>query len=132
MMVRCMFRIGDHSAPRASFQILIALCATPRFLLLLVQWLAHRYPLARPPKSAGAQLPPPVHGDGGGGIHHSDGVSKSTLDEGFGAVQGDVTSRGASIEDVTCSLAEALEEEVGASSLPDIELAVGIARTFCW
>ncbi|RXK35959.1 hypothetical protein M231_06782 [Tremella mesenterica] len=34
--------IGDHAGPRAPFHILIALCATPRFLLLLVQWLLHR------------------------------------------------------------------------------------------
>ncbi|WVO15056.1 hypothetical protein L204_102700 [Cryptococcus depauperatus] len=34
--------IGDHALPRASFHILIALCATPRFLLLIVQWLVHR------------------------------------------------------------------------------------------
>lgn len=35
-------RIGDHPATRAPFHILIALCATPRFLLLALQWLAHR------------------------------------------------------------------------------------------
>ncbi|OWZ55107.1 calcofluor white hypersensitive protein [Cryptococcus neoformans 125.91] len=36
--------IGDHAPLRAPFQILIALCATPRFFLLLVQWLVHRNP----------------------------------------------------------------------------------------
>ncbi|KAL7421582.1 Protein cwh43 [Cryptotrichosporon argae] len=36
--------IGDHPGPRAPFHILIALTATPRFLLLLIQWTAHRYP----------------------------------------------------------------------------------------
>ncbi|WVQ84587.1 hypothetical protein IAT38_006741 [Cryptococcus sp. DSM 104549] len=36
--------VGDHAPSRAPFHILIALCATPRFLLLLVQWIVHRNP----------------------------------------------------------------------------------------
>lgn len=36
--------VGDHAASRAPFQILIALTATPRFIFLGLQWLAHRYP----------------------------------------------------------------------------------------
>jgi hypothetical protein len=35
-------RIGDHAVSRSPFHILIALCATPRFLMLGLQWLAHR------------------------------------------------------------------------------------------
>lgn len=36
--------IGDHAASRAPFQIAIALTAAPRFALLALQWVAHRYP----------------------------------------------------------------------------------------
>jgi hypothetical protein len=42
--------IGDHAASRAPFQIAIALTAFPRFALLALQWVAHRYP----PRGRGA------------------------------------------------------------------------------
>lgn len=35
-------RIGDHLPPRIIFQILIALCSGPRFLLVFLQYLVHR------------------------------------------------------------------------------------------
>ncbi|ODN89207.1 calcofluor white hypersensitive protein [Cryptococcus wingfieldii CBS 7118] len=48
--------IGDHVPTRAPFQILIALCATPRFLLLIVQWLVHRNPSLKS-RPSGARRP---------------------------------------------------------------------------
>lgn len=36
------FRIGDHLPPRIVFQILIALCSGPRFLLVFLQYIVHR------------------------------------------------------------------------------------------
>lgn len=71
--------IGDHAPPRALFHILIALCATPRFLLLLVQWLVHRNPPC-------------------------------------------TSSHSVDVKSVKRSSA----------TLVDIELLVGLARTFCW
>lgn len=71
--------IGDHAPLRAPFQILIALCATPRFFLLLVQWLVHRNP--------------PLTNTHSGDIRNA---------------------------------------ERSSAFLVDVELLVGVARTFCW
>ncbi|WWC72123.1 uncharacterized protein I206_106083 [Kwoniella pini CBS 10737] len=112
--------IGDHAPPRAPFQILIALCATPRFLLLLVQWLVHRYPPSRyskPPNLSSSAI-------------NSNGTA---MPESGLRTRSKATTR--KVENVIHEIVEplegALEQELGNKTLADIELFVGIARTFC-
>lgn len=108
--------IGDHAAPRAPFHILIALCATPRFLLLLAQWLVHRYPpLMVTPRSNG----------------------QSALDTGKTTAlsgNGTRTRAAAKLERIKDEVVAPLEEAERAvvGRWVDTELFVGIARTFCW
>ncbi|WWC64717.1 uncharacterized protein I303_107328 [Kwoniella dejecticola CBS 10117] len=110
--------IGDHAPPRAPFQILIALCATPRFLLLLVQWLAHRYPPARL-ADASTRLAPT-----------SNGASSALKDAGLRSRA--ATSRiEREDESILKAAGENPKEEINYGALVDIELLVGVVRTFC-
>ncbi|WVR00084.1 hypothetical protein IAU59_007226 [Kwoniella sp. CBS 9459] len=110
--------VGDHAPSRAPFQILIALCATPRFLLLLVQWLVHRYPPLRPAKSADRYT--------------------ALQSEGKGSALRDVGMRARSaahkveneVEELLEPVEDTLKTEVGSTTLVDVEFFVGIARTF--
>ncbi|ORX35356.1 Frag1/DRAM/Sfk1 family-domain-containing protein [Kockovaella imperatae] len=110
--------IGDHALPRAPFHILIALCATPRFLLLGAQWMLHRNRPARR------------------------GSSTSTSDASFaqstaisaGSVRTRANAKAAELVDgVVQPLEEAAREEerAGGSRTADIELMAGLGRTFC-
>ncbi|WWD03771.1 hypothetical protein V865_001827 [Kwoniella europaea PYCC6329] len=115
--------IGDHAPPRAPFQILIALCATPRFLLLLVQWLVHRYPPSRPPKSSDRY---PLDSD-----LDSAGYSSAIKDAGIKTRSAAAKIEKEVEEQILKPVEEALRDEIGNSTLVDVELFVGIARTFC-
>ena len=99
-------RVGDHFPPRAPFQILIALCATPRFLLIALQWMIHRSSPRRDSELEHSRQP------------IKNGLEKSTENrQGINA-----PSDGRSPE----------SRAVGSGTLPDIEAIVGIVRTFCW
>ncbi|WRT70118.1 uncharacterized protein IL334_007112 [Kwoniella shivajii] len=111
--------IGDHASPRAPFQILIALCATPRFLLLLLQWLVHRYPPSRPPKSS--DTCPTSEGSGATSALKEARVRTRSVDHKLEK----------EIEEVLAPVDDPLRVEIGSKALVDIELFVGIARTFC-
>jgi hypothetical protein len=57
------FRIGDWAPERPTFQILIALCSGPRFLLILLQWLVTRQrPRSRTSSSSPSSDPAEVKG----------------------------------------------------------------------
>ncbi|OCF42243.1 calcofluor white hypersensitive protein [Kwoniella heveanensis CBS 569] len=111
--------VGDHAPSRAPFQIIIALCATPRFLLLLVQWLVHRYPPLRPSKSAERYQP-----------SDSEGRTTAIRDAGI-RTRAAVNRVGAGVEELLAPVDDAIKAEFGSTTLVDIELFVGIARTFC-
>ncbi|KAK8853309.1 hypothetical protein IAR55_004013 [Kwoniella newhampshirensis] len=116
--------IGDHALPRAPFQILIALCATPRFLLLLVQWLVHREPPLTPAKSS-ARHDTAANGNGHSTSLNAEDVRMCSVPQRPGErIQEEVGS-------MTESMVQAIETEIGSSALADLELLVGVARTFC-
>nr|XP_019001310.1 calcofluor white hypersensitive protein [Kwoniella mangroviensis CBS 8507]OCF64771.1 calcofluor white hypersensitive protein [Kwoniella mangroviensis CBS 8507] len=115
--------IGDHAPPRAPFQILIALCATPRFLLLLVQWLVHRYPPSRPPKSSERY---PLDSDLTS-AGHSSAIKAAGIKTRSAAAKIEKEVE----EETLRPVEEALRDEIGSKTLVDIEVFVGIARTFC-
>ena len=112
--------VGDHSVSRAPFHILIALCAGPRFLVLVLQWLSHRH--GTPPESRTSKV------DG-----NTKDSGHSTATDG-GSIRTRVTAKAEAVtENVTIPLTTALTEAAsGPSGLADIELMVGLARTFCW
>ncbi|WWD19737.1 hypothetical protein CI109_104201 [Kwoniella shandongensis] len=116
--------IGDHALPRAPFQILIALCATPRFLLLLVQWIVHRNPPIRPTKTSDRHDSAATTNGHSSTLKLTGLRTRTAFQKGGEKVQ-------EGIEVVTAPLEEAVEMEVGSTTLVDIELFVGIARTFC-
>ncbi|WVF72912.1 hypothetical protein IAT40_007730 [Kwoniella sp. CBS 6097] len=111
--------VGDHAPSRAPFQILIALCATPRFLLLLVQWLVHRYPPVRPTKSADRYTT--TSSEGKASAVRTMGIRTRTAAQKVEA----------EVEELLAPVDDALKAEVGSTTLVDMELFVGIARTFC-
>ena len=109
-------RAGDHAVSRAPFHIIIALCAGPRFLVLILQWLAHRHTAVK--------------------------VKSNDYD---GALVGQTTARASRskaehrkaeemVDTISSSVREAVEGGANPPPPPlaDIELVVGIARTFCW
>ncbi|WWC91829.1 uncharacterized protein L201_006776 [Kwoniella dendrophila CBS 6074] len=112
--------IGDHAPPRAPFQILIALCATPRFLLLLVQWLVHRYPPAKPSISGERYTSKP-----------SSNGNASSIDKPGLVTRAPTSKLEKEVEEIMEPVDNALRQEIGNQTLVDIELFVGIARTFC-
>ena len=113
------YRIGDHPPPRAPFQILIALCATPRFLLLLVQWLVHRYP------PMPVRENPKYKEENTGGT--SSAVSSSTMRTRVSTKLEDIA------EEILSPVEDAIKDEQAlVKRNVDLELFVGIARTFSW
>lgn len=110
-------RIGDFATPRAPFHIIIALCATPRFLLLTLQWLVHRYSTTAAPIGLGQGA-------------EKDGSSvavKSTN------ARNRASATAAKVADAAMAPLEALadeEELASGSNTADVEFLVGIARTF--
>lgn len=108
--------IGDHPPPRAPFQILIALCATPRFLLLLAQWLAHRYP------PAGTQA---------AATHKRVPTSAKTSALESPRVRTRAAKTAEKTQGTDGSATEPYEDERDGSGGADIEAIVGVARTFC-
>ncbi|TXT15669.1 hypothetical protein VHUM_00172 [Vanrija humicola] len=113
--------IGDHVAPRAPFQILIALTATPRFVLLGLQWIAHRYPPSTSVRSSSAPAAAAA----------APSASTSTY-------QGNLRSRAKTHKDDDDASHPLTGEDAGparpASSrtgLVDAEIMFGVARTFC-
>ncbi|ORY35803.1 Frag1/DRAM/Sfk1 family-domain-containing protein [Naematelia encephala] len=110
--------IGDHAPPRAPFQIFIALCATPRFLLLLVQWLVHRYP----PSSSRSSMKAPYDTNGS-----STSVETASIRERL-KTRTDAGRVREMVEDVEAEVDNVLGHGGGTA---DLELFVGVARTFC-
>jgi len=108
------FRFGDHAPSRSPFQILIALCATPRLLFLALQWLVHRYP----PSAAS----------------RADTANESSgSDEGQ---KGDdvIASTEKLLDAVTSTANQAVGEtfDGSRSRVANAALFVGISRTLCW
>jgi hypothetical protein len=115
MLISC--RAGDHAHSRAPFHILIALCAGPRFLVLVLQWLSHRQTKGTDDSAS--------EDDRDSSAQSSGRQSRSTRS----------TSRKAEelVDQVVKPAYEAVREEGGPKApLADIELGVGLARTFCW
>ena len=112
----CCDRIGDQAAPRAPFQIIITLCATPRFMLLAAQWLIHRTRTNTEPQK------------------NRESTGNSTAVDQDAPTTRRAAKAAEAVEDVLNSLEKAVktEERVTGSSTADVELYVGIARTFCW
>lgn len=117
--------IGDHAAPRAPFQILIALTAAPRFILLALQWIAHRYP---PRGRSTSSLPRP-----------SDSSSSVAGVTGLGSDTSGVRARKRDAIDVDTPAALDAEDGHGhavdvqgpPSGWVDVEVMCGLGRTFC-
>jgi hypothetical protein len=109
-------RAGDHAISRAPFHILIALCAGPRFLVLILQWLAHRHTSIT--NTTGTQEPP--------------SSAKSTAT----ATRTKAAQR--QPEEMVDQAVDAIRKTVEGGDAPpppplaDIELVVGVIRTFCW
>ncbi|WVR07560.1 hypothetical protein IAU60_004602 [Kwoniella sp. DSM 27419] len=114
--------IGDHPPPRAPFQILIALCVTPRFLLLLVQWLVHRYPSSRAGDEPFSRSEASAANDSKTTVFPTSRSSESVR-----AKNAESSRDRAQVD----QLDKVLRQEVGSTTLVDIELFIGIARTFC-
>lgn len=112
--------IGDHSVSRAPFHILIALCAGPRFLVLVLQWLSHRH--GRPSEEVHTRADTSAHGAG-----HSSSVNEGSIRTRAAAKAETLTND--AIKPLTTAMKETSS---GPSGLADIEFIVGIARTFCW
>ena len=112
--------VGDHSVSRAPFHILIALCAGPRFLVLVLQWLSHRH---AQPSTRSTSGPSPK----------SQETGRSSAMNGAGIRTRATSKLEAVTDDAIKPLATAMQEtSSGPSGLADIELIVGVARTFCW
>lgn len=114
--------IGDHVAPRAPFQILIALTATPRFVVLGLQWIAHRYPPSTSVRSSGS----------GPAASSAPSASTSTY-------QGNLRSRSKAHKEDDEAQHPLTAEDAGPvrtvavrPGLVDAEIMFGVARTFCW
>lgn len=112
--------IGDHPQSRAPFHILIALCAGPRFLVLVLQWLSHRHGPTEETQS----------------LHSSPDNFETAHSS---AVEGSrIKTRAASkvealVDEAMKPLSGAIKEtSPGPAGLADMELIVGLIRTFCW
>ncbi|BEJ12602.1 hypothetical protein CspHIS471_0210620 [Cutaneotrichosporon sp. HIS471] len=103
--------IGDHAASRAPFHIAIALTAFPRFALLALQWVAHRYPpRGREAAHALSRVPSPsttVHTGSRGGLRNR----KHANDEAEPVPEH--------------------EDAVAPAGWADVEAMCGLGRTFC-
>ncbi|GMK59272.1 hypothetical protein CspeluHIS016_0702870 [Cutaneotrichosporon spelunceum] len=102
--------IGDHAASRAPFHIAIALTAFPRFTLLALQWVAHRYP----PRRQGAS--------------HS--LSRVSSPSTHTVSKEGLRNRKQSDNDVSEPVPEH-EAAAAPTGWADVEAMCGLGRTFC-